>query len=52
MYNRYRELNILVRANKIKLVVASKLREDSMGILKRVDKFKSSSKVEDLKVKG
>jgi len=50
LYNWCRELGILVRANKIKLVAASKLREDSLGILKGVDKSKSSSNVKDLEV--
>jgi hypothetical protein len=42
LYDRYRELGILARANKIKLVAASKLRE--------INKYKSSSSVEDLLV--
>ena len=48
--DQYRELGILVRANKIKLVAASELREDSVGILEGVDKSKSSSSIEDLLV--
>ena len=52
LYNWCRELGILVRANKIKLVVASKLREDSLGILEGVDKSKSSSNIEDLEVES
>jgi len=50
--NRYRELGILIRANEIKLATASKLREDSIGMLERADKSKSSSKAEDLEVGG
>jgi hypothetical protein len=42
LYNRYRELGILARANKIKLAAASELRE--------IDKYKSSSSAEDLLV--
>ena len=52
LYNQYKELGILVKANKIKLAAASKLREDSIGILKRVNKSKSFNKVKDLKVKS
>jgi len=48
--NQCRELGILVRADKIKLAAASKLRENSIGILERVDKSKSSSKAENLLV--
>ena len=44
LYNRCRELGILVRA---KLVVASKLRE---GNIEGVDKCSSSSSIEDLEV--
>ena len=47
LYNRCKELGILVRA---KLVVASKLREGNIGMLKGVDKYLSSSSVEDLEV--
>jgi hypothetical protein len=50
LYNRCRELGILVRANEIKLAAASKSREDSIGMLEGADKFKSSSSVEDLLV--
>ena len=50
LYNWCRELGILVRANKIKLAAASKLREDGIGMLEGVDKSKSSSSVEDLLV--
>jgi hypothetical protein len=48
--DRCRELGILVRADEIKLAAASKLREDSVGMLEGVDKSKSSSSVEDLLV--
>ena len=50
LYNWCKELGILVKANKIKLAAASKLREGSIEILKGVDKYKSSSSIEDLKV--
>jgi len=40
----------LVKANKIKLVAASKLRKGSIGMLEGANKCKSSSSVEDLEV--
>ena len=44
LYNQYKELGILVRANQIKLVAAS------IEILEGADKYSSSSSIEDLEV--
>jgi hypothetical protein len=50
LYNQYKELGILIKANKIELITASKSKEDNIKILKGVNKFKSSSSIKDLLV--